>query len=575
VESRLATLIVVAIVAGTVVMGLIVGAQRDDRTHPVDLIVYNGRVFTGAGAPMAEALAVRGNQILRVGPNREVKRLRGRSTKVIDAHGGSVLPGFNDSHLHFVSGGLGLERVNLLDAETLEAIQAKIGAYAKANPDRAWILGRGWYYSPFPGGLPTRQLLDAVVPDRPAYMTCFDGHTSWANTKALELAGITRTTKDPVNGSIVKDPKTGEPTGVLKEAAMGLMSAVVPQPTPEDRLRAIRAAVAEANRLGITSVQEAGSSAAQIAQFEDVRRAGDLKVRVYAAMEVDAQTSEADADKLDALRTRYASDPVLRVGAIKMMLDGVIEANTAVMLAPYANKATSGEPMYPAADFNRVVSMFDRRGWQIMTHAIGDGAVRMTLDAYERAALASPVPGRGRRHRVEHAETIDPADIPRFGKGGVIVSYMPYHANPTPAQADVWKANIGPDRASRGWIARTFIDAGAHVTFGSDWPVVSLDPRLEAQMSVTRKTPDGKPEAGWLPEQAIALDHAIDAVTAWPAYASFEEHRKGRLAPGQLADIVILSADVFALRPGRLLDAVVTVTIFDGKVVFERGRVSF
>jgi predicted amidohydrolase YtcJ len=401
-------------------------------------------------------------------------------------------------------------------------------------------------------------------------MKCYDGHTAWANTKALELAGITRDTKDPVNGSIVKDATTGEPTGVFKEAAMDLLSAAVPQPTRDDRLRAIRAAIQEAHRFGITSIQEAGASAADIAQFEEVRRAGDLKVRVYAAMEVDAQTTDADADTLDTLRARYATDPVLRVGAIKMMLDGVIEAHTAVMLAPYANKATTGEPMYSAADFNRVVTLFDRRGWQIMTHAIGDGAVRLTVDAYQRAALANPAPSRGRRHRVEHAETIDTADIPRFATSSVIVSYMPYHANPTPAQLDVWTANIGPDRASRGWIARSLINAGAHVTFGSDWPVVSLDPRLEVQMAVTRKTPDGKPEAGWLPEQAITLPEAIEGVTAWPAYASFEDHRKGRLAPGQLADIVILSTDVFALPTSRLLDAVVNVTIFDGKVVYQR-----
>jgi predicted amidohydrolase YtcJ len=258
------------------------------------------------------------------------------------------------------------------------------------------------------------------------------------------------------------------------------------------------------------------------------------------------------------------------VGAIKMMLDGVIEAHTAVMLAPYANKATSGIPMYSAADFTRVVSLFDRRGWQIMTHAIGDGAVRLTLDAYERAAQVNPALSRGRRHRVEHAETIDTADIPRFAKAGVIVSSMPYHANPTPAQLDVWTANIGPDRASRGWLTRTLLDAGARVTFGSDWPVVSLDPRLEVQMAVTRKTPAGTPEAGWLPEQAITLPEAIEGVTAWPAYASFEEHRKGRLAPGQLADIVILSADVFALPQAKLLDAAVNVTIFDGKVVYQR-----
>lgn len=570
-ESRLATLIVAIIVLGSVIAGLIVGAQREDRGEPVDLIVYNGRVFAGAGRPRAEALAVRGSEILAVGSNRDIKRLRGRGTRVIDAHGGAVLPGFNDSHVHMVSGGAALERVSLLDAETLAAIEAKIRAFADSNPAAPWVIGRGWYYSPFPGGLPTRQILDALVPDRPAYMTCYDGHTAWVNTRALALAGITKDTKDPDNGVVGRDPKSGEPTGVLKEAAMGLVSRILPRPSRDDRLRAIRAAVGEANRLGVTSVQEAGGSEEQIGLFEEVRKAGGLSVRVYAAISVNDTLTDAGADALDRLRARYASDPVIKVGAAKLMLDGVIESHTAVMLAPYANRPASGTPMYEAGAFDRVVTLLDRRGWQIFTHAIGDGAVRMTLDAYERAAAANPVPIRGRRHRIEHAETIDTADIPRFGATGTILSCMPFHANPTPAQLTVWTANIGPDRSSRGWILRTMLDAGARLTLGSDWPVVSLDPRLEIHMAVNRTTPDGAPGEGWLPAQKIGLDDAIDGMTNWPAYASFEDHRKGRLAPGQLADLVVLSADIFSQPPARLLDGVVDVTVFDGKVVYERG----
>lgn len=569
-ESRLATLIVAVIVAGSIIAGLIVGAQRDDGTEPVDVIVYNGRVFTGAGQPRAEALAIRGNTILDVGSNRAIKKLRRRATQMIDAHGGAVLPGFNDSHLHFVSGGLGLDRVNLLDAETVDAIGDRIRAFAAANPDRPWVLGRGWYYSPFPGGLPTRQLLDDLVPDRPAYMTCYDGHTAWANSRALELAGVTKDTKNPPNGVVVKDPATGLPTGVLKEAAMSLVGRVVPQPTRDDRLRAIRGAIEEAHRLGVTSVQEAGTSSAQLDLFDEVRRAGDLKVRVYAAISVRPGMNEADAEALDAIRREYLADPLVRVGAVKIMLDGVIEAHTAAMLAPYANRRTSGEPMYEPEEFDRLVAMFDRRGWQIMTHAIGDRAVRMALDAYAQAAAVNPAPDRGRRHRIEHAETIDPADFPRFASTGTIVSYMPYHANPSPAQLDVWTANIGPDRASRGWIPRTLLDRGATVVFGSDWPVVSLDPRLEIFTAVNRTTAAGHPPGGWYPGEKVTLDEAIEALTSRAAFASFQEDRKGRLAPGQLADIAILSADVFSLPPAKLLDAAVTVTIFDGKPVYRR-----
>jgi predicted amidohydrolase YtcJ len=572
VRSRLPILLVIVIVAATFIAGLVVGAQRDDRSGPVDLVVLNGRVFTGAGQPPAQALAVRGSEILRVGTNADMKRLAGAATKVVDARGGSVLPGFIDGHVHFVSGGLGMDRVNLLDAESLDAIRKKIREFAAANPGRAWVLGRGWYYSPFPGGLPTRAQLDELVPDRPAYMTCYDGHTGWANTAALELAGITAKTPDPANGIVVRDAKTGQPTGILKEAAMGLMSKVLPQPTREDRLRAVRNASLEASRLGITSIHEAGTGETALELFDEARKRGGLSVRVYAALSVKDDMTEADAGAFDALREKYAANPQVKVGAIKIMADGVIEAHTAAMLAPYANNPSSGHANYTPHELQRVVTMMDRRGWQVMTHAIGDGAVRMTLDAYEAAARANPAPAAGRRHRIEHAETIDPADVPRFRQQNTIVSYMPFHANPTPAQLTVWTTNIGPVRSSRGWISQTMQQAGARQVFGSDWPVVALDPRLEINMAVTRRTADGLPKEGWLPGQAITLESAIENMTAAGAYASFEEAKKGRLAPGLLADVVILSKDVFAQPPARFLDAAVDTTILGGKVVYSRAN---
>jgi predicted amidohydrolase YtcJ len=545
-------------------------AQRGERAAPPDLIIHNGRVYVGPGQPRAEAVAVAGNRIVRVGTSAAIRQLAGPATAMIDARGGAVLPGFNDSHLHFISGGLGLDRVNLLDAETLDAIRKKIREFAAANPSAPWVQGRGWYYSPFPGGLPTRQQLDELVPDRPAYMRCYDGHTGWANTKALQLAGITRDTPDPTDGIVVKDPITGEPTGVLKEAAQRLMSKVLPKTTREDQLRAVSAAVGEANRLGITSIQEAGTSDAELALFEEVRRNGGLTVRVYGALSVDERLNDAEADKLDAIRARYAKDPIIRVGAVKIMLDGVVEAHTAAMLAPYSNKDSVGHANYTPDELKRIVTLVDKRGWQVFTHAIGDGAVRMTLDAYEQAARVNPPLAQGRRHRIEHAETIDPADIPRFGKLGVIASYMPFHANPSPAQLDVWSANLGPARSARGWICRTLIDAGARLTFGSDWPVVSLDPRLEVNMAVTRRTPEGLPPAGWNAREAIGLETAIDAETSGAAFASFEESRKGRIAPGLLADIVVLSTDIFSAPPAGFLGGVVETTIFDGKVVYRR-----
>lgn len=571
--ARLTAYLVVAIVTATVIAGLIVGAQRDDLDGPVDLIVINGRVFTADGrGTMAEALAVRGNQVLAVGTNREIKRLRRRATRVVDAHGGTVLPGFNDAHLHLLGGGLALEKVDLLDATTLPEIERKIREFAAANPDRPWVLGRGWYYQPFPGGLPTRQILDALVPDRPAHMVAYDGHTTWVNSKALALAGITRQTPDPENGVIVKDPRTGEPTGVLKEAAQGLIDKVLPQPTRDDRLRALRAAVAAAHRVGVTSVQNASGSAQEFELYEELRRAGDLKLRVYSALSAGGPVDELRAAELDAIRARYPGDAFFKTGAVKLMIDGVVEAHTAALLAPYANRpATAGLPTMTAEELNRTVALLDARGWQIMIHAIGDRGIRLALDAYEHAARVNPPPARGRRHRIEHIETIDPADVPRFGRLGVVASMQPFHANPSPNQIGVWMANLGAERASRGWAYRSIGEAGGRLAFGSDWPVVALDPRFGVHMAVTRTTPEGTPEGGWFPTEAIPLARALEAYTSGAAFASFDEHRKGTLAPGMLADIVILSADLFALPPGRLLDAVVAMTIFDGKVVYERA----
>jgi predicted amidohydrolase YtcJ len=570
--ARLTAFLVVAIVAVTVIAGLIVGAQRDDENGPVDLIVYNGRVFSGDGTgTFAEAVAVRGNQILRSGSNREVKRLRRPQTTVVDAHGGAVLPGFNDAHVHFLSGGLELEQLDLLDATTLPQIEEKIRAFAAAHPDRAWVLGRGWYYQPFPGGLPTRQQLDALVPERPVFLRAYDGHTAWVNSKTLELAGITRRTPNPKNGVVVKDARTGEPTGVLKETAMRLVSKLLPEPTRNDKLRALRAAMEEAHAFGVTSVQNASGSPEEFELYEELRRAGDLSVRVYSAASVDADLTDADADRLDGLRRRLGDDPLFKTGAVKLMADGVIEAHTAAMLEPYSNRPTvKGAPRFTTGELDRTVALMDRRGWQIMIHAIGDAGIRQALDALEHAEETNPAPERGRRHRIEHIETTDPADVARFGQLKVIASMQPFHANPSPNQIDVWAGNIGPERASRGWAYRSIHAAGGRLAFGSDWPVVTLDPLMGLNMAVNRTTPEGTPEGGWYPDQRMPLPSALEAYTSGAAYASFDEHRKGTLKPGMLADLVVLSTDIFAAPPSKLLDARVAVTIFDGKVVYER-----
>jgi len=568
--ARLTAYAVAFIVGVTFIAGLIVGAQRED-DGAVDVIVINGKVYAAdGGADLAEAVAIRGNKVIRVGSNREIQRLKRAQTVVVDARGGAVMPGFIDAHAHLISGGLSLDQISLGDAATVDEIKDTIRVWSEAHPERAWITGRGWYYQPFNGAMPTRQMLDALVPDRPAYLIAYDGHTGWANTKALKAAGITRRTKSPANGAIVKDSR-GEPTGALKEAAMTLMTAAAPKPTEEDRLAAARAAIDEAHRFGITSVQDAGGTAGDLDLFDRLRKRKELTLRVYQALRADATLTEANLDELEQVRTRFADDPVLKTGAIKLIADGVIESHTAAMLEPYANRpGIKGDARFTPEQLNKVVAMLDKRGWQIMTHAIGDAAVRMSLDAYQSAAKANPAPERGRRHRIEHIETIDPADVPRFGKLGVVASFQPVHATPSPTPGDVWSVNIGEARASRGWMWNSIARSGGRLAFGSDWPVMTLDPLKGLHVAVTRATQDGLPEGGWIPGERLTLRRAIDAYTRDAAWASFDELRKGVLARDMLADIVVLTDDIFSGPASRLTTTEVAVTIVDGKVVYRR-----
>ena len=536
-----------------------------------DLVIVNGRVFTAdERGTTAQAVAVTGNKILLVGTNDAVSRVRGPQTRVVDARGGTVAPGFNDSHVHFINGGRTLGDVDLAGLTTLAQVQDKIRAFAAVHADAAWIEGRGWLYSPFPGGAPTRQQLDAAVPDRPAVMTCYDGHSVWINSKALALAGITKDTPSPINGLVVKDPRTGEPTGHLKESATALINKVMPKPTEADRRAALREAVAHAHRFGVTSVQNAGTSFDDVALYQQALRAGELQVRAYLAMSTSSSTTEADLDRMEATRKALGNDPTLTTGAVKIYADGVIESRTAAMLEPYEHSQASGAPNMSADQMDRLVAMVDKRGWQIFIHAIGDRAIRMSLDAFERAAVANPVPARGRRHRLEHIEAAAAADIPRFGKLGVIASQQPMHVPLGDMNSEhpsgPWPDNVGAERYSRAWAWKSIQGTGGRLTFGSDWPVAPLDAGLGIWVVTTRKGPANEPD------QKLPMSEAIDGYTRWPAYASFEEQRKGTLAPGMLADIVVLATDVFTNAPVKAGDVVVDTTIFDGRVVYERPR---
>jgi predicted amidohydrolase YtcJ len=539
--------------------------QPNTASGPADLIITNGKIFAPGANPVA--LAIRSNRILAVGTEAEIERLVGPQTTQLNAKGCSVTPGFHDSHVHFLSGSIGLTQVDLADADSVEELEKRIVAFSQRAPNEACIVGRGWVYGTFQGGLPNKAILDRIVPNKPAVMKCYDGHTLWVNTRALQAANITRDTPDPEGGIIVRDPVTMEPTGVLKEAAQTLMDNVIPKPTRSDKLSSLRKGMAEAHRFGITSVFDAGVDREELELYESLRATGELNLRFTFALTSRRNMSESDANQLTALRREF---PRLDIPAVKLFVDGVIESHTAVMLADYANKPSRGLPETSQEDLNRIIELLDRRGWQIVVHAIGDGGIRMTLDAIERAQQLNPVPSTPRRHRLEHIESISTADIGRFGSLGVMASMQPYHANPNSNIFGVWAANLGSDRTSRAWVWKSIQDAGGVIAFGSDWPVVSLDPRLGMHTALTRQTLQGKPDEGFLSSQRLPLAPVLNAYTYGSAFAENEEGQKGALVAGSLADVVIWDRDLFSLPVDQVHTANVRMTILDGRVVFQQ-----
>jgi predicted amidohydrolase YtcJ len=553
--TRLAALLVIVIVGTTLIAGLIVGAQRDDSSGPVDLIIHNARVYAADDlGSIADAVAVRGNKILKVGGEREVMRYRQPQTMIIDARGAAVLPGFDDAHVSLIAGGLARDTVQLAGAATLDDLQTRISEWAEARPDATWITGRGWSYDAF-ADLPSRAQLDAAVKDRPVRLLSQDGHALWVNTKALHAAHITRRTPDPKNGVIVRD-RRGDPTGLLKDAAMALVDRAVPPPTREERAHALELAMRDARAHGVTSVQDFGAAPGDLDLYDAAREAGTLSLRVYASVPAE----HAPTEDLEAIARRFPDDPLLKTGLARVALDGSVESQTAAMLAPYAPKgAEDGILELSPADLTRLVASLDARGWQVAIEAAGDRSVRAALDAYG-AAAKSAKSERPARHRIESVSVIDPEDVPRFGALGVVASMQPLHA--TLGALETWSKNLGPERAPLGWPARTLSGAGAHLAFGSDWPVLPLDPLDAVRAAVAR------PEMH-APEQ-LTLKSAINAWTSGAAWASFDEHRKGTLKPGMLADLVILSTDIFKNR-AQLTAAEVVITVFDGKVVYRRA----
>jgi hypothetical protein len=536
----------------------------------VETILVHGKVYTlDAQHPWAQAVAIRGGKVVTVGDDAQIEKLRGSGTKVIDAAGHLVLPGFVDCHIHFLDGSLSLGRVNLEGAKDAADIQQRLRDYAAKHPGKDWILGRGWNYAMFGSeALPHKKYLDDVFPDRPVFLEGYDGHTYWANSKALALAGITKDTADPANGVIVRDPQTGEATGALKESAQALVGRVVPKPSREENLAALRAGMKWANEHGLTRVHSAGGDFEYLDLFDELRRNGQESLRFYIAYFLNPPTlRQLDVDAIEVARKKF-HDEWIDTNVVKMMVDGVVESHTAAMLEPYSDDpSTKGKLFWEPANYGAAVAELDKRGLQLFTHAIGDYGVRTALDAYGHAEQANHTSDR--RPRIEHIETVTAADIPRFGKLGVIASMQPLHSYPDADTLDVWARNAGADRASRAWAWKSIANAGGHLAFGSDWPVVTLNPWEGMQTAVTRQTTEGKPGAGFGPEQRLSVEETVRGYTLGAAYAGRREKTEGSIEPGKLADLIIVSQNIFEVDPHRLAETKVLATMVGGRVVYQ------
>jgi predicted amidohydrolase YtcJ len=561
--------------AVALVLGLLFGAfaasgQQSARVAPAEIIIVHAKVVTmDEKKPTAQSLAIRKGKIVAVGTDDQVGRMRGIGTKMIDAGGKLVLPGFTDCHIHLLQGGLSLKRVNLEGAKDVADIQNRLRVYADQHPDDKWILGRGWSYTMFaPDMLPNKKDLDKLFPVFAVFLESYDGHTFWVNSKALALAGISKATPNPLNGEIVRDRETGEPTGALKESAGDLIKKVAPKPEYVERLNALRAGIKRANQNGITRVHSAGGDFDQLDLLQELRENKQLTVRFHLAYVLTPpELRPEDLNAIETARKKF-HDEWIDVNSVKFFLDGVVETDTAAFLAPYStDPSTKGSLFWDPEKFKAAVEELDKKGIQIYTHAIGDYAVRTALDAYEFAEKKNH--SKDRRNRVEHIETIAADDIPRFGKLGVVASMQPLHSYPDEDTLNVWAAAIGPDRASRAWVWKSIAQQGGRYAFGSDWPVVSINPWEGIQTAVTRQTSDGKPPGGFVPSQRLSVMQALEGYTIEAAHAGHREKTEGSVEKGKDADVIMVDRNIREISPHTIDQTKVLLTIVGGKIVYE------
>jgi predicted amidohydrolase YtcJ len=532
-----------------------------------DLAMRNGAVYTLDGArSWAQAVAIRAGRIVYVGTDAGLASYVGAHTRVVDLHGRMLLPGFQDAHIHPISGGIEANSCDLSGMNSVEEYVEAVRKYAAAHPQEAWITGGGWLMSTFgPGGRARRELLDAVVPNRPVYLSSSDGHTVWVNTRALELAHITADTPDPPDGRIDRDPETRQPLGTLQEGASAAVDAVLPEPTSAQRAAGLEYAVRLLNGYGITAIQDAAVYEEDLKTYRAFERRGALSLHVVAALWWEHSKGLEQIERFERLRREYRS-ALVDPGTVKIMQDGVLENYTAVLLEPYQLPGdVRGIPMLQPELLKEAVTRLDAAGFQVHFHTIGDGAVREALDAI--AAARAHNGDLGHRHHLAHLELIDPADVPRFRELGAAANFQPLWAYADDYITQLTIPFIGPERSSRIYPIGSVYRSGAVVAFGSDWSVSSANPLEEIQVAVTRMDPAGGSTQPFLPQERIALPEALAAFTINAAWVNRLEKETGSIEVGKRADLVVLDHDLFAIPPTEIARTRVLVTLFDGRAV--------
>jgi predicted amidohydrolase YtcJ len=535
------------------------------QTKPAaDIIIQNARLWTvDPSRPEAEAVAILGDRIVAVGTSAQVDAWRGPHTRVVDAAGKRLLPGFNDAHVHFTDGGAQLDSVQLNDATSPQEFVRRIRERAAKSAKGEWLLGGDWDETKWsPPDLPTKELIDSATPETPVAVSRYDGHMILANSLALKLAGITAQTQDPAGGVIVRD-RQGNPTGALKDAAEDLLFKTVPPPSHDQRLHSIERALEHAASLGVTSVQHMNPDYADIAIYSELLDEGRLTTRIYVAPLI----TQVDDQVKIGIRRAFGG-PYLRIGAVKAYSDGSLGSATAYFFDPFldqpGNRGLLSDEMQPISLMRHRMMQADGAGLQICTHAIGDAGISAILDIYGEIEKAHG--SRDRRWRIEHGQHMAAKDFDRFAQLHVIASVQPYHAIDDGRWAE---RRIGHDRASRTYAFRTFLDHGVRLALGTDWDVAPLNPMLTLYAATTRATLDGKNPNGWFPEQKLTIKEAIEAYTMGSAYAEFQENEKGSITAGKLADLVLLSDDVLSIDPVRIREVKVLKTWVGGKLTYD------